>query len=100
MAEPDNNSREAFAARLSPSAGEAALQLVELIMLTLIDRKLIGRDELIHEIESLAAATPEIAPAQLKTLKARLGEVAGSLSGHASVRSVDAAQCLDPARPR
>jgi hypothetical protein len=80
MTGSDNNSPKASSSRPDTSAGEAALQLTELILFVLIDRKLIDRDELVADIENLAAMTPDVAPAQLKTLKARLSELANSIS--------------------
>ena len=63
------------------TAGEAAFQVLEMLLLTLIDKRIIDPDALIAEIESLALATPAIGkPSSALTLRGQLGRLAGSIS--------------------
>src|SRR5215467_8648954 len=61
-------------------SGEAALQLVELILFALIDRKIVSRDDMVAEIESLASEMPTVDAQQRPlTVRGRLIQVANSL---------------------
>jgi hypothetical protein len=72
-----------LAAPVNTAAGEAAFQVLEMLLLALIERGVIAPETLVAEIESLAAATPETGmrpPAS--TLKGQLGVLANSLSAY------------------
>jgi hypothetical protein len=72
-------------ASVGGSAGEAAFQVLEMLLLTLVDRKIIEPQALIAEIESLALETPDIGsrPALL-TVRGQLSALANSLSAYTS----------------
>ncbi|HEY7800425.1 MAG TPA: hypothetical protein VIA80_16785 [Hyphomonadaceae bacterium] len=72
-------------ASIETSAGEAAFQVLEMLLLTLIDKKIIEPHALIAEIESLASENPDIGrrPSSV-TVGGRLSVPANSLSAYAN----------------
>jgi hypothetical protein len=80
---PENSTYDATS-RAGHATGEAALQVLEIVLLRLIDRQIIAADDLVAEIESLAEAMPEHGwrPAAW-TVKGRLTVLANTLSARA-----------------
>jgi hypothetical protein len=79
---------EHAAARADMNAGRSALQIVEVILLALIERGLLDKDEIVGQIESLAseAASDVLGPPSPMTLKGHLTQLALSLSAQSGDR--------------
>jgi hypothetical protein len=72
-------------ARADKGAGQAALQVVEVILLALVERGVVDKDDVVAQIESLAsAATSEASDPPPMTLKGHLTQLALSLSALSS----------------